>query len=144
MNNRPATTTLTFESYEGRPVKREIRHTLDIRDCLGMRGYPWLVIAANPHLSLFDLLIYLEHVNNTTPGVQRSRSWIQRRRKWLFQLPGQRPSPTHNPDGQHARAIRIMAEHTNLSVRQLVQVLKEHGITRGREWVRNHRCEGLE
>lgn len=97
--SRPDTTTLTFTDGHNRRVKREIKQTLDLRQYLGTPGYPWLALAANPHLSLWDLLVYLDHVNETTPGVQRSRSWIQRRR-WLFLQPSEKAkAPIYDPAG---------------------------------------------
>ena len=143
MSERRDSDMLTFENYSGRMVRREVKQTLDVRDYLGMPGYPWLVIAANPHLSLFDLVMYLYHQNKTTPGVERPKSWIHRRR-WLFRPPTDRAQyPVHDPDRQHARALRVMAEHPTLSVRNLTKLLQEHGIVRGREWVRQHRCDGF-
>lgn len=137
------TEAMHFTDGHGREVTREVKQTLDVRDYLGLPGYPWLIMAANPHLSLFDLVLYLDDLSEKTPGVQRSRSWIQRRR-WLFRLPTERAqAPVYDPDRQHDRAVRIMAEHPTVSVRNLTKLLQERGITRGREFVRQHRCDGF-
>lgn len=132
------TSTMVYWDGRDREVAREVRHTLDARDFLGTAVYPWLVIAANQHLSAPELELFLTRQSHATPGTARSLSWIKRRR-WMAQPPG--TSNVGNRDWNHARALQIMAENPKLSVRGLVLVLKDRGITRSREWVRRHRCD---
>ena len=128
--------TLSWTDWRGKEQTRPINWTLDIRDHLGEPGFALLAIAANTHLSVGDLLDLLED-----KGVERSRSWVARRR-WLFQQPGTvNPTSPANRDGKDAWAVKIMREHTKLSVRDLAELLEEKGITRSREWVRRHRCD---
>ena len=131
---------MSFTDGHGRRVTREINQVINVKDFLGTPGYSSLVVAANTHLSVNDVRQYLDLVAEEIPGVARSRSWIQRRR-WLYQQPGKDNS--RNRDGKDARAIRIMAEHPSLSVYKLSALLSERGITRSREWVRQHRCDGM-
>jgi|ERR1700678_38844 len=129
--------TLSWTDGRDKEVTRPLNYTLDIREHVGEPGWALLAIAANRHLSVADLLRLL-----STEGVERSRSWISRRR-WMFQpldtvnSPGQKP----NRDGKDDRAIAIMRDNTRKSVRQLVRLLKEANIGRSREWVRRHRCD---
>ncbi len=132
--------TTSWTDGRGHKVTREVALSIDVERFRGTPGYALLVVAANTNLSVGDIERYL------TEGVggldARSKSWIQRRR-WLFQQPDTDNSKgrTPNGDGQAARAVKIMHEHPNLSVRGLVRLLKEHGIKREREWVRKHRCD---
>jgi hypothetical protein len=128
--------TISWTDWRDKEQTRPVNWTLDIRDHQGEPGWAMLAIAANTHLSVADLLRLL-----STGGVERSRSWIGRRR-WLFSKldainnPGAKP----NKDGKDPLAIDVMRANPTLSVRQLVRALSEHGITRKREWVRQHRC----
>ena len=127
---------MTFTNGHGKEVSREIDMTPDIRKFRGTPGHALLIIAANRHLSVSDLwrLLGLE-------GIERSWSWIQRRR-WLFQDPdtvnGYGPKP--NADGKDSRAIDIMRDNTTLSARQLSRLLKDNGISRNKDWVQKNRC----
>ena len=129
--------TLFWTDWRDKEVTRPVNWTLDIRAHVGEPGWAMLAIAANPHLSIADLVRLL-----STGNVERSRSWISRRR-WMFQplatvnSPGQKP----NRDGKDARAVALMRDNTRKSVRQLVWLLNENGIVRNREWVRRHRCD---
>lgn len=130
--------TLTWKNWRGKEESRVINYTLDIRENVQAPGWALLAVAANTHLSVSEMLRLLLDLG----GVERSRSWLQRRR-WLFQLPGTVNDPHQtNKDGNNDRAILLMADNSTLSVRQLVWVLAKHGIKRGREWVRCHRCDG--
>jgi hypothetical protein len=95
-----------------------------------------LVLAANQHLSRFELWMWLKQ-----HGVERSDSWIARRR-WLFQKPTESNAPGIKPDadGKGKSALDIMHTNPTLSLRDLVRLLAKHGITRSREWVRRNRC----
>jgi hypothetical protein len=128
--------TLSWTDGRDKEVTRPLNYTLDIREHVGEPGWAVLAIAANRHLSVADLLRLL-----STEDVERSRSWIGRRR-WMFQPPGTENSQGKpDKDGKDERAIAIMREDTTKSVRQLVWLLNENGITRSREWVRCRRCD---
>jgi hypothetical protein len=127
--------TMRWEDWRGHEVTREVNQIIDVRDYLGTPGYALLLTAANTNLSVSDIRSWLE-----IKGVGRSRSWIQRRR-WLFQQPDAVNSPGHpNADSKDADAIAIMSEHPTVSLRDLATQLQRHGITRSREWVRQHRA----
>lgn len=131
----PKNWTLTITNKRGREQTRTVNLTIDIRDFKDKAGFAYLVIAANPHLSLRDTQEVLAGV-----GEQHARpfGWI-RRRRWMFHDTrtgvGQKP----NADGKDEKARRIMAANPHLSNRQLVYLLKQHGIIRSREWVRKNR-----
>jgi hypothetical protein len=129
----------------GKRVERSVYQTIDARDFLGTPGYPWIVIAANPQLSAAELETWLNIEARDTPGVGRSLSWIKRRR-WMFQHPGNRSAvgPKPDRDGNMARAIKIMARHPTVSLRSLAILLRESGVKRSKEWIRKHRCDGAE
>jgi len=132
--------TMTFTDGHNREVTRRINFTLDIRDFRGMAGFPWLVIAANSHLSLGDLWRLLQIEARENPECERPRSWIQRHR-WMFQPPDKvnPPGAPSNRDGLDNRAVAIMLENPKLSAARLQFLLKDEGIKRSREWVRKRR-----
>jgi hypothetical protein len=136
---------LSYQNYRGNMITREVNMVIDVRNFLGTPGYSMLVVAANTNLSVADIERYLRLIDEDWPGVERGTSWI-RRRRWLFQQPGtvNARGPQANLDGNQARAVRIMGENPNLSVRQLVHWLKENGIKRGRQWVLQHRLDWKE
>jgi len=128
--------TMTWTDGRGKEQVREVNPIIDVRDFVGTPGYALLLVAANTALSVSDVLRFFD-----IDCVGRSRSWIQRRR-WLFQQPGTvNAIAKPDRDGNENRAVYIMGQNPTLSVRQLVVLLKEHGISRGREWVRIHRCD---
>ncbi len=130
--------TISWTDGHGTKVSREVNMTLDIRDFEGLAGYPWLLLAANPQLSIPDIMRFLELKGNEgLEAAQRSASWFQRRR-WMFSrtaVPGTRP----NADGKDAQAFAIMREHPKLPARRLSKLLKERGIQRGKDWVIKNR-----
>lgn len=85
-----------------------------------------LVVAANRDSSIADIERFFG-----VKGVERSRSWIQRRR-WLFDKEDAiHPNgPKPNADGNNDQAVATMREFPCVSVRHLVVLLKERGITR--------------
>ena len=127
-------TTITWTDGRGREIRREVNLTLDVRDFKGRAGMPWLIMAANSHLSLNDLLEVMRAY-----GYERTRSWVSRRR-WIF-LPADHVHNTArvNADGQDARAFRIMSENPRASARELARILERRGIRRGKDWVIKHR-----
>ena len=131
----PKSYRMTFTDGRGDQVRKVNMH-LDVGDFKGLAGFPWLLMAANPHLSVTDLVRAYLHIG----GGKRSRSWFDRRR-WLFvrdRPPGAKP----DLDGLDMRARELMAEHSTRSAREVSRLLKAAGINRSREWVRRHRCEG--
>jgi hypothetical protein len=121
--------------WRGREVSREINLTLDIRDFKGRAGMPWLIMAANVHLSINELLEVM-----AAYGYMRTRSWVSRRR-WIFFDANyvRKAGGVRNADGQEARAYRIMGEHPHVSARELARILRKNGIRRGKDWVLKNR-----
>lgn len=130
---------MSWTDRRGKNINREVNLILDIRDFEGLAGYPWLLIAANPHLSISDIQRFLElKVDEGVNGVMRPSSWIQRK-LFLFRRP--RVGPRPHPDGKDARAIAIVRDNPTMSARNLSRLLKERGIDRGKDWVQLHRCD---
>ena len=131
------TQTLTWTDGYGKTKRVPVNFTLDAMNFKGMAGFGLLVLAANPHLTIPQLARLLE-----SNGCGRSCAWIQRRR-WLFRPPdaerGMGGRNTNMTDGKDAAALTVIRENPRLSLRDLVRLLAERGIDRGREWVRCHR-----
>ncbi|HTR24765.1 MAG TPA: hypothetical protein VMI10_12340 [Terriglobales bacterium] len=121
-----------FTTPRGKQDSRKINYLIDVRDFIGTPGHALLILAANRHLSVDVLNLYLWDEWE----IERSRAWVYRRR-WLFEAPNAHvyPSP------QDRRAIAIMKAYPTLSLGQLSRLLAKHGIRRSREWVRRHRCD---
>jgi len=132
----PDTWTLTLGEPDryGREQARTVNLTIDIRDFKDKAGFAYLLMAANPHLSVRDTQAVLAAV-----GEQHERpvGWISRRR-WLFHGKGT-VGAKRNADGKDEKARRIMEENPRLSSRQMAYLLRENGIRRSREWVRRNR-----
>ena len=128
--------TMRWTDWRGKVQTRQINPTLTLEQYKGTPGHALLIIAANRHLSVADLERLLD-----SEDIERSRSWIQRRR-WLFSDPDaiNAPGTKPNVDNKAARAIAIMRDNPNLSLRQLSYLLKQHGIHRGKDWVMKNRC----
>jgi hypothetical protein len=124
---------LRYINGRGKEERREVNETIDLRQFEGMPGYALLVLAANTHLSRWELWMWLHK-----HGVERSDSWIARRR-WLFQEP-KPPGVKPDADGQGKRALDIVHSNPKLSLRDLTKLLAKRGIRRSREWVRKNRC----
>jgi hypothetical protein len=131
--------TINWPGLRGKTITLDVNQVIDVRDFIGTPGYALLLLAANTNLSASVIDCYLHQRG----GVNRSMTWI-RKRRWLFQQPGTNNAkgPTPNADRNDARAIKIMSENPELSLRNLVVLLKERGIKRSREWVRQRRCDG--
>lgn len=125
---------LTWKDYKDCEHSRPINYTLDIRDFEGQAAFALLAIAANRHLGTSDL----ERLLNAF-GLQRSRSYI-RRRRWMVDPTAGSPGAVPNEDGQDERARKIIREYPKKSARALVHILAEHGIKRGKTWVWQNRC----
>jgi hypothetical protein len=128
--------------WRGHKITEEVNLIADARSVVGLAGYPWIIIAANPHLSNAAIERYLQSCG--IDGAERTLSWIQRRR-WMFRTvePGNTTGPTPDLDRNQARAVKIMRQNPNLSARQLSRLLKDQRIIRSREWVRKHRCDAI-
>lgn len=126
---------LRWEDLNRRKHERPINYTLDIRDFEGRAAFALLAIAANHHLGTSDLRRLLNAF-----GVERSRSYVQRRR-WMVDPTNGNPGAKPNADGQDDRARRIIRQYPKMSARALVRLLSEHGINRGKTWVWQNRCE---
>jgi hypothetical protein len=135
----PESWTLTLGEPDrcSREQTRTVNLTIDIRDFRDKAGFAYLVMAANPHLSVRDIQEVLAAV-----GEQHERpvGWISRRR-WLFHGTG-KTGPKRNTDGKDETALRIMEENPRLSSRQTVHLLRKNDIGRSREWVRQNRVSG--
>jgi hypothetical protein len=133
---------MEYESLSGKIYPVEVNLVADARDVVGLAGFPWIVIAANPQLSNDKISWFLSTCG--IDGVERSSGWIQRHRG-MFRRVRQQPAGgcKEDADGNYARAVRIMREYPTESARHLVYILKEHQIKRSREWVRQHRCDRL-
>jgi hypothetical protein len=127
--------TMTFGDGRGGEITREVNLEIDIQAFVGQAGYPWLVIAANPHLSAPYIM---EWCASQDVNAIRSETWIKKRR-WMFH-PKFKSGGKRNADGKDERAIALMAEYTGLSLRDLRKVLAENGIVRGKDWIRLNRC----
>ncbi len=116
---------------------KKFRYRLDINaaDFKGRAGMPWLIMAANLHLSINELLEVMEAY-----GYQRTRSWVSRRR-WIFFDAGyvRNAGRIRNADGQEGRAYQIMDKHPHVSARELTRILRKSGIQRGKDWVLKNR-----
>lgn len=137
---RPDKLTMSWTDYRGKKNTRAVNQIIDVRDFIGTPGYSLLIVAANTHLSISDIVRFLTIQAREYPAVQRSLSWIQRRR-WLFQKPD--ADNTYDRDGNEARALTIMADYPTWSLRDIRTLLKDNGITRSHEWVRKNRYKAL-
>jgi len=133
---------MEYESLGSGVYPVEVNLVVDARDLVGLAGFPWIVMAANPQLSNDKLSWFLATCG--IEDVERSEGWIQRRR-WMFRRKSQHPHNTggrpRDGDRNEARILQIMRDNPNLSARQLSRLLKERGCDRSREWVRQHRCD---
>ena len=132
-------TTMWWKDRHGNTITEEVNTVVDARDMVGLAGYPWIIMAANPQLSNSLIALYLERCD--IEGVARSESWIQRRR-WMFRrVPeGNANGPRRDADGSEALALRIIREDPKTSAPTLSYLLKnEYGITRSPSWIRKHR-----
>jgi hypothetical protein len=115
--------------------KIKYRTDIDAREFKGRAGMPWLIMAANVHLSITELLEVM-----AAYGYERTRSWVSRRR-WIFVDANYVRScgVARNADGQEDRAYRMMAKHPHVSARELARILRQNGIKRGKDWVLKNR-----
>jgi hypothetical protein len=137
MNDDQKKIVLTWMDGRGKK-EREIDPVFDIRDFRGTPAFALLAVAVGSHsgMSIMEIVRWLN-----AEGIGRSWGWVQRRR-WLSRPPGtvNRSGARANIDGLDDRAVTIMREYPTLSVRRLAWVLRENGIRRSSEWVRQNRC----
>lgn len=127
---------LTYDEPDryGRKRVRTVNRIIDIADFKDQAGFAYLLMAANPQLSVRDTQAVLSNIGEQH---ERPAGWISRRR-WLFHGKGE-AGRKPNADGQDKRAQQIMAENPHLSSRQTVYRLRKHGIRRDKNWVIKHR-----
>jgi hypothetical protein len=125
---------ITFRDGRNRQIEKTVNCVIDIRDFADKAGFAWLMIAANPHLSLAEMRNAL-----AIEGEQheRSASWIARRR-WMFHTPKPVGAPK-NRDRRDEQVLAFCAQHPKMSSRQIAGFLRTKGITRSATWVRTHR-----
>lgn len=130
------TWTLTLDEPDryGREQVRTVNLIIDIREFRDKAGFAWLVMAANPHLSVRDIQEVLANVDEQH---ERPVGWISRR-FWLFRGK-QNSGAKQNADGLDEQARRIMSENPSMSNRQLAALLRKNGIRRSPEWVRKNK-----
>jgi hypothetical protein len=139
-----STETLSWTDWRGNLISREVNLIADARNFERSAGYPWVIMAANPNLSCAEVERFLSA--KKAEGVERSLSWIKRRKR-MFRLNGDNRANrgrVADYDGNQARAVAIMKANPTLSARQMVYELKRHGIIRGRQWILDHRCDWVE
>jgi hypothetical protein len=122
-----------MQSSSGKKISYRV--DIDARDFKGRAGLPWLIMAANVNLSINQLLDVM-----AAYGCQRTRSWVARRR-WIFFDANyvRNAGGQADTDGQQARAYRLMDEYPSVSAREMVRILRDAGIKRGKDWVLKHR-----
>ena len=126
---RPKTWKLKATDSYGRPVTKTVNIRVDISGFKDCAIFPYLVMAANPHLSTRDL----QDVMSSFGDHQwRSETWIKTRR-WMCSVD---PTPLHpSADGLDERARRIMRNHPRMSAPKMAALLKSEGIRRTPHWV---------
>ena len=137
------TKTMTFTDGYGREVKREIRYTVDVEQFRGTAIYPWLMVAANAHLSSPDVNRVLEIEANADNCCYRSVKWLQARRRMYIKPDADNPINRGVQDGKEEATLAILRQYraSTMSAKDISQILSEHGIKRSRGWVRRHRCD---
>ncbi len=131
------TWTLTYDEPDRRGCKRirTVNRIIDIADFKDKAGFAWLVMAANPQLSIRDIQEVLANVGEQH---ERPYGWLSRRR-WLFHDAAGKTGPKRDVDGKDEKARQIMGDNPHVSNRQMVFLLRKNGIRRSREWVRKNR-----
>jgi hypothetical protein len=113
-----------------------VNQIIDIREFTHCAVYPWLVMAANPHLSAPDIQEFLSRQD--VAEAFRPTRWISKRR-WMCGETRHQGGTRPDADGRDPLAFELLSDNRDLSLRDMVRLLKENGITRGREWVRVNR-----
>jgi hypothetical protein len=126
---------IDFHTRGGKVITKTVRCTLDIRDFEHRAGFSWLLLAANPHLSLSEIREALLTAGNQH---RRSKSWIARRR-WLFTGTDGTVGAPKNRDGRDDQVFAFIADHPKMSSKQIAGFLRTKGISRSASWIRQHR-----
>lgn len=126
---------LTYDEPDryGRKV-RTVNRTIDIADFTDRAGFAWLLMAANPHLSVREIQDVLSHIGEQH---ERPAGWISRRR-WMFHGKG-KTGAKRNADGKDEQARKILADNPHVSCAKASYLLRKQGIRRSAEWVRQNR-----
>jgi predicted aconitase len=98
--------------------------------------FPYLVMAANPHLSAREIQDVLQSFGERQ---WRSETWI-RTRRWMCK-PADTTPLQPSADGLDERARRIMRDNPRMSSRKLGKLLGSSGIMRPVEWVYRSRFD---
>ena len=130
------TEALEFKNGAGRKVTRLVNQLINIREFTHCAVYPWLLMAANPHLSAPDLSMITADQDHDE--VYRPARWLNKRR-WMCGETRHQGGGRPNADGRDPKAFELLEANRYLSLRDMVRLLKEHNIVRGREWVRLNR-----
>jgi len=126
---RPKTWKLKATDSHGRYVTKTVNIRVDISGFKDCAIFPYLVMAANPHLSTRDLQ---DVVSSFGDHQWRSETWIKTRR-WMCSVD---PTPLQpSADGLDEHARRIMRNHARLSSKKMAALLKSEGILRTPHWV---------
>jgi hypothetical protein len=132
---RPKTWKLkTVPDRYGRSHTKAVNIRVDISAFTECAVFPYLVMAANPHLSAPEIQDVLRSFGDFQ---WRSETWIKTRR-WMFTV-GEPLAPS--ADGLDERAHRIMRNNPRQSARRLVMLLQSNGINRPLDWVYRSRNE---
>jgi hypothetical protein len=134
---RPKTWKLkTAPDKYGRSVTKKVTTQVDVSAFTECAIFPYLVMAANPHLSAPDIQDVLASFG---AHQWRSETWIKTRR-WMCNPP-EDAALQPSTDGLDGRARHIMKEHSRWSARKLVKLLLDNGIVRPIEWVYRSRFD---
>jgi hypothetical protein len=126
---RPKTWKLKTTDSHGRAVTKTVNIQLDLAGFKDCAVFPYLLMAANPHLSTRDI----QDVASSFGDHQwRSETWIKTRR-WMCSVD---PTPVQeSADGLDEQAQRILQKNPRMSARRIAAVLEANGILRTLQWV---------
>jgi hypothetical protein len=126
---RPKTWKLKTKDRHGHLQTKTVNLRVDIAAFEDCAVFPYLLMAANPHLSAPELQDVLASIGDHQ---WRSTTWIKTRR-YMCDVD---PNPLQpSDDGQDERARRIMRDHPRLAARKMAALLKSKGINRPVSWV---------
>jgi hypothetical protein len=134
----PDAWTLTLEPDRyGREQVRTVNLTIDIREYKDKAIFPYLLMAANPALSMRDIQEVLLGVDER---LKRPLGWLSRRR-WLIHGKGSKGKPGGQINPQQATAAqKIMDDNPTASTRRLAFMFRAAGLPFSREYARKYRA----